>query len=178
MFACPTWCVARSIPPQSRWRWRGVRVWSTHWGTSPARKAEDRSARSTVHCHSPSAWLSTATTNNTGVKVHAAVNITPSLQEYSRRVTRNLCLPVHNVFSPWRQRETTSICGVSTTSQLSHQICESLTGHHGTRSGLLDSQVSSAPVRVHPVHLMNADWAPGGRQPSDQAYRLGLWVRL
>jgi len=30
-------------------------------------------------------------------------------------------------------------------------------------------------ARVHPVHLMNADWAPGGRQPSDQASRLGLW---
>jgi len=29
-------------------------------------------------------------------------------------------------------------------------------------------------ARVHPVHLMNADWAPGGRQPSDQANRLGL----
>ena len=24
---------------------------------------------------------------------------------------------------------------------------------------------------------MNVDWAPGGRQPSDQASRLGLWVR-
>jgi len=32
-------------------------------------------------------------------------------------------------------------------------------------------------ARVHPVHLMNADWALGGRQPSDQANRLGLWVR-
>ena len=31
-------------------------------------------------------------------------------------------------------------------------------------------------ARVHPVHLMNADWAPGGRQPSDQANRLGLLV--
>jgi len=29
---------------------------------------------------------------------------------------------------------------------------------------------------VQPVHLMNADWAPRGRQPSDQANRLGLWV--
>ena len=28
----------------------------------------------------------------------------------------------------------------------------------------------------HQVHLMNADWAPGGRQPSDQASWLGLWV--
>jgi len=28
-------------------------------------------------------------------------------------------------------------------------------------------------ARVHPVHLMNADWAPGGRQPSDQANQLG-----
>jgi len=32
-------------------------------------------------------------------------------------------------------------------------------------------------ARVHPVHLMNVDWAPGGRQPSEQANRLGLWVR-
>ena len=32
-------------------------------------------------------------------------------------------------------------------------------------------------ARVHPVHLMNVDWAPGGRQPPDQASRLGLWVR-
>jgi len=32
-------------------------------------------------------------------------------------------------------------------------------------------------ARFHPVHLMNADWAPGGRQPSDQASRLGLWIR-
>jgi len=31
-------------------------------------------------------------------------------------------------------------------------------------------------ARVHPVHLMNVDWAPGGHQPSDQASRLGLWV--
>ena len=32
-------------------------------------------------------------------------------------------------------------------------------------------------ARVHSVYLMNADWAPGGRQPSDQANRLGLGVR-
>jgi len=31
-------------------------------------------------------------------------------------------------------------------------------------------------ARVHPVHLMNVDWAPGGRQPLDQASRLGIWV--
>ena len=29
-------------------------------------------------------------------------------------------------------------------------------------------------ARVHPVHLMNVDRAPGARQPSDQANRLGL----
>ena len=29
-------------------------------------------------------------------------------------------------------------------------------------------------ARVHPVHLMNVDWAPGGRQFSDQASRLGM----
>ena len=34
-----------------------------------------------------------------------------------------------------------------------------------------------AIARVHPVHLMDEDWAPGGRQPSDQANnRLGLWL--
>ena len=32
----------------------------------------------------------------------------------------------------------------------------------------------SAIARVNPVHMMNADSAPGGRQPSDQANRLGL----
>jgi len=31
-------------------------------------------------------------------------------------------------------------------------------------------------ARVHSVHLMNVDWAPGGRQPSDQTSRLRLWV--
>ena len=30
----------------------------------------------------------------------------------------------------------------------------------------------STIARVHPVHTMNADSAPGGRQPSDQANRL------
>jgi len=29
-------------------------------------------------------------------------------------------------------------------------------------------------ARVQPVHLMNVDWAPGGRQPSDQVSRLTL----
>ena len=32
-------------------------------------------------------------------------------------------------------------------------------------------------ARVHPVNLMNVDWAPSGRQPPDQASRLELWVR-
>ena len=32
-------------------------------------------------------------------------------------------------------------------------------------------------ARVHLVRLMNVDWAPGGRQTSDQANWLGLWVR-
>ena len=32
-------------------------------------------------------------------------------------------------------------------------------------------------ARVHPVHLMNVDRAPGGHQPSEQTNRLGLWVR-
>jgi len=36
--------------------------------------------------------------------------------------------------------------------------------------------VTMITARVHPVHLMNADWAPGGHQSSDQANRLGLWV--
>ena len=29
-------------------------------------------------------------------------------------------------------------------------------------------------ARVHPVHLMNVDWAPGGRQPPDQATVCGV----
>ena len=32
-------------------------------------------------------------------------------------------------------------------------------------------------ARVHPVHLMNADWAPGGRQHPHQTNRPELWVR-
>ena len=31
-------------------------------------------------------------------------------------------------------------------------------------------------ARVNLVYFMNADWAPGGRQPSDQTNRFGLWV--
>ena len=42
---------------------------------------------------------------------------------------------------------------------------------------VLSSWPKSLREFVHPVHLMNVDWAPGGRQPSDQASRLGLWVR-
>jgi len=37
--------------------------------------------------------------------------------------------------------------------------------------------MTTVTARVHRVHLMTVDWAPGGRQPSDQATRLGLWVR-
>jgi len=37
--------------------------------------------------------------------------------------------------------------------------------------------LSSWPKSLREFHLMNVDWAPGGRQPSDQASRLGLWVR-
>jgi len=29
--------------------------------------------------------------------------------------------------------------------------------------------MTTVTARVQPVHLMNADWAPGGRQPSDPA---------
>ena len=32
-------------------------------------------------------------------------------------------------------------------------------------------------ARVHPVHLINLEWVPGGCQPTDQAGLLGLWVR-
>jgi len=38
--------------------------------------------------------------------------------------------------------------------------------------------VTKVIATVHPVHLMNVDWAPGGRQPSDQANWLGLWVHV
>jgi len=33
--------------------------------------------------------------------------------------------------------------------------------------------MTKVTARVHPVHLTNVDWAPGGRQPSDKANRLG-----
>ena len=36
--------------------------------------------------------------------------------------------------------------------------------------------MTTVTASVHPVHLMNADWALDGRQPSDQANQLGLWV--
>ena len=29
-------------------------------------------------------------------------------------------------------------------------------------------------ARVHQFHLINVDWVPGGRQPSDQASQLGM----
>jgi len=35
---------------------------------------------------------------------------------------------------------------------------------------------AKAVSRIHPVHLMNADWAPDGCQPSDQANRLATWA--
>ena len=34
--------------------------------------------------------------------------------------------------------------------------------------------MSKVIARVHPVHLMNVDWAPGGRQPPDQATVCGV----
>ena len=40
-----------------------------------------------------------------------------------------------------------------------------------------DVIITKVIVRVHPVHLMNVDWVPGGRQSSDQASQPGLWVR-
>jgi len=47
-------------------------------------------------------------------------------------------------------------------------------GHDNVYRAVIKTKVIA---RVHPVHLMNVDWAPGGRQPSDQASWLGLWVR-
>jgi len=32
-------------------------------------------------------------------------------------------------------------------------------------------------ARVHPVHLMNVDWATGDRQPPAETNRLQFWVR-
>jgi len=37
--------------------------------------------------------------------------------------------------------------------------------------------MTKATDRVHPVHLVSADWAPGDRQPSHQVNQLGFWVR-
>ena len=38
---------------------------------------------------------------------------------------------------------------------------------------LFPNKASITIARVHSVHLINADWAQGGRQPSDQANWLG-----
>ena len=45
--------------------------------------------------------------------------------------------------------------------------------HDSAYGAIVMTQVTA---RVHPVHLMNVDWALGGRQSSDQGSRLGLWV--
>jgi len=47
-----------------------------------------------------------------------------------------------------------------------------------TTDAKYNDNVSGAVItaRVHAIHLMNADWTPDGRQPSNQANRLGLWV--
>jgi len=42
--------------------------------------------------------------------------------------------------------------------------------HDNVHGALIMTKVIA---RVYPVHLMNVDWAPGDRQPSDQASRLG-----
>ena len=46
-----------------------------------------------------------------------------------------------------------------------------------TNEDVYGAVVMARSLRVHPVHLMNADWAPDGRQPSNEANRLGLSVR-
>ena len=35
---------------------------------------------------------------------------------------------------------------------------------------------TKAVSRVRPVHLMNVDWEPDNRQPSDQANRISTWA--
>jgi len=56
--------------------------------------------------------------------------------------------------------------------------CSSLSNNNNNSHDNVYGAVIMTKViaRVHPVHLMNADWAPGGRQHSDQASRFGLWV--
>jgi len=44
------------------------------------------------------------------------------------------------------------------------------------RQGLHAVLMTMVTARVHPVHLMNADWVPGGCQLSHQANQLGLSV--
>ena len=49
--------------------------------------------------------------------------------------------------------------------------------NHDNVYGAIIITMTKVIARVLPVHLMKADWAPGGCQSSDQAKRLGLWVR-
>jgi len=39
-----------------------------------------------------------------------------------------------------------------------------------------DNVYGAVIATVHPVHLMNLDWAMGGHQTLDQTSRFGLWV--
>ena len=64
------------------------------------------------------------------------------------------------------------------THRLTEIICyDKYSNNNTTTIFMVLSSWRSAIPRVHPVHMMNADSAPGGRQPSDQVNRLGLWVR-
>jgi len=54
-------------------------------------------------------------------------------------------------------------------------VCSTVMQHNNSSANIYDAVImTKAIARLHPVHLMNADLAPGGRQLSDQAKQLGL----
>ena len=70
---------------------------------------------------------------------------------------------------PWRE------CSNSTMYQASSGGTQATRGSNSNNNNNNGAIIMIKVIaRVHPVHLMHADWAPGGRQPSEQANRLGL----
>jgi len=70
---------------------------------------------------------------------------------------------------PWRE------CSNSTMYQASSGGTQATRGSNSNNNNNNGAIIMIKVIaRVHPVHLMHADWAPGGHQPSEQANRLGL----
>ena len=66
-----------------------------------------------------------------------------------------------------------ALCASHLTEEMGEIIINNNNSHDNVYGAVIITKVIAI---VHPIHLMNVDWAPGGRPPSDQASRLGHWV--